>query len=286
MCGRIQFAIERVNATVRGLARRLAQRLVVDAVEGRAQDWIGKVLRQTPINETSEEDVFLVGYPKSGNTWLQNLVAGAVYGVDPAYAPDTLIQELIPDLHYMRYYKRYRTPMFFKSHHLPKPNYRRVVYLLRDGRDVMVSYWHYLSALKHERIDFLKMVRDGETLFPSKWHEHVDAWLANSYGAQLITVRYEDLKRDPVRELQRLCDFVGLERDSLMLEHIAEQASFQSLRRKVDEGRYFQENPVWPSDQPFFRRGTVGSYKDEMPPDVLNAFLTDAQETLFRCNYV
>ncbi len=35
----------------------------------------------TPITEFSGEDVFIVGYPKSSNTWLQNLVAGVVYGV-------------------------------------------------------------------------------------------------------------------------------------------------------------------------------------------------------------
>ena len=32
------------------------------------------------------EDIFIVGYPKSGNTWFQNLVVGAVYGMDPRRA--------------------------------------------------------------------------------------------------------------------------------------------------------------------------------------------------------
>ena len=91
----------------------------------------------TPIWETNPEDVFIVGYPKSGHTWLQNLVSGAVYGVDPARTPDRVIQELVPDIYERRFYRRSSTPMFFKSHELPKPEYKRVIYLLRDGRDAI-----------------------------------------------------------------------------------------------------------------------------------------------------
>ena len=100
-----------------------------------------------PIMATDPADVFIVAYPKSGITWLQNMVAATLYGLDPQRAPDSLVQELVPDVHYKQLYKRFRTPMVFKTHHLPRPEYRRVVYLLRDGRDVMVSYWHHLEAL-------------------------------------------------------------------------------------------------------------------------------------------
>src|SRR5687768_13824154 len=99
----------------------------------------------TPIKETKAEDVFIVGYPKSGNTWLQNLAGAVVYGVLPEFAPPALMHlELVPDVHQKQFYKRYSTPMFFKSHHLPRPEYRKVVYVLRDGRDVMVSYFQFL----------------------------------------------------------------------------------------------------------------------------------------------
>src|SRR5687767_15231360 len=108
-----------------------------------------------PIRETSAADVFICGYPRSGNTWFQNLLAGVVHGVDPEFAHDSLIQDLVPDVHYKRFYKRYGPHAYFKSHALPEPSYRRVVYLLRDGRDVMVSYHHFLTALQGP-IDFLR----------------------------------------------------------------------------------------------------------------------------------
>ena len=36
----------------------------------------------TPIRQSQPEDIFIVGYPKSGNTWFQNLISGIVYVTD------------------------------------------------------------------------------------------------------------------------------------------------------------------------------------------------------------
>jgi len=245
---------------------------------------IRDVARLTPISEFHSDDVFIVGYPKSGNTWFQNFVAAVIYGLNPEYAPDSLVQELEPDVHFKRYYKRFQTPMFFMTHHLPRPEYQRVVYLLRDGRDVMVSYFHHLSALQGREINFLRMVQDGDGLNPCKWHEHVEAWLSNPYKAEMITIKYEDLVTDSLAQLQRFCEFVGVERDVAFLENVSAKCSFETMRRK--EMQFGWENQMWPKDKFFVRRGIVGSYKDEMPAEVLEAFLQDAGETLRKCGYL
>ena len=44
------------------------------------------------------------------------------------------------------------------SHALPRKEFRKVVYLLRDGRDAMVSYRHYRSLIDGVEYDFLKFV--------------------------------------------------------------------------------------------------------------------------------
>src|SRR5215208_2620625 len=104
-----------------------------------------------PITQVSATDIFIVGYPKSGNTWFQNLVCSVNFGVHPEFTPNTLIQDLVPDVHAKPYYKRYEGPTFFKTHHLPREEYRRGIYLLRDGRDVMVSYFSFKNALRDNK---------------------------------------------------------------------------------------------------------------------------------------
>jgi hypothetical protein len=230
-----------------------------------------------PISDIMPADIVVCGFPRSGHTWFQNLLAGVVFGVDPELAHDSLIQDLVPDVHYKRFYKRYGPTAYFKSHALPQKEYGRVVYLLRDGRDVMVSYYHFLTALQG-RVDFRKLVQT------ELWHDHVERWHANPHRADLLVVRYEELQTSTVAQLRRFCTFAGLQRDEAHLERIANQAGFAKARAK--EQRQGWDNQAWPRDQPFIRRGKVGSWRDEMPAEVLAAFTKIAGATLQRFGYV
>jgi hypothetical protein len=236
------------------------------------------------ITDSEPADVFIAGYPKSGNTWVQYLLVGSIFGSDVRLVPDSLVQDLVPDVHYKQFYRRYLTPTFFKTHELPQSRHRRVVYLVRDGRDVMVSYFHHLSALG-KSLDPVKSVTTGEGLFPCRWHEHIDAWTANPYSAEMITISYEELKKDTVATLQMVCDFVGVERERTTLESAARNSTFEILRAKEQKFGW-GEDSVWPKDKAFIRRGEVGSFKDEMSGEVLHAFMEQSKPVLQRLGYL
>ena len=237
-----------------------------------------------PIDPLRTSDIIIAGYPKSGNTWMQYLIAGAFYGLDLTIVPDALVQDLVPDVHFKKVIKHYYPVTFFKSHFLPRPDYRNVIYLLRDGRDAMVSYWHYLQALTDQPIDFLDMVRSGTGLFPCKWHTHVEQGLANPCGARMMTVRYEDLKEDTARELRRIGEFAGLACETAVLEQAARKGSFSPM--KAREASFAWENPQIPKNKPFVRRGRVGSHLEEMPSTVRQAFVEEAREVLKKTGYL
>lgn len=252
-------------------------------LERRFNDAAASVLQLIPIAQRRLEDIYLVGYPKSGITWLQNLICSAVFGTHSFYTPDSVVQQLVPDILYKLYYRRFREPCIFKSHELPKPEYQRVIYLLRDGRDVMVSYRHHLSALDGKLQDLVAMIRDGEGLFPCRWFEHVESWLANPYRAAILVVRYEDLKMHAAEILPHLCGFIGVQRPAQFLSDIAANAEFEQMRER--ERQQGWDNPKWPSDFAFVRRGAVGGYRDEMPPEMQELFLEQSSSTLLKCGY-
>lgn len=235
------------------------------------------------IGEYLESDIFVVGYPKSGNTWVGALLAGAVYGLDVRRTPDSLIRDLVPSVHKPRFFRRHGAPMFYKSHALPEPAAKRVIYLLRDGRDVMVSYRHFLRALYPDTGDWSRMISSGKMFFPCKWHDHVRQWLANPFQCDMIVVRYEDLKRDAAGELGRMCEFAQLDRSRAELERAVENASFENLQQR--ERVLGWESKEWPKDKMFVRRGAVGSHRDEMPPEVLELFLREAGEVMALAGY-
>ena len=236
------------------------------------------------INDFLPGDVFIVGYPKSGNTWFQHIVSGLVHGVDARTSPPLLANDLVPDVHFNAFYRRYSTPMFFKSHSLPRPDYRRVVYLLRDGRDAMVSYLHFLESTQRRKLDFMELVAASVKEIPCKWHHHVESWLRNPHAAEMIVIKYEDLVENPVGQIERFCRFIGLSCEPARIKAVAEATQFRNLRAK--EARLGLGRPdVWPANKFFFRRGVVGSYKDEMPASVVQAFMSDAAGTLQRNGY-
>lgn len=240
-------------------------------------------LDMLPMSEHVHEDVFVAGYPKSGNTWVQLMVASLLFGLDPRLAPDHLVQDLVPDVHFRRAYRRYRTSMAFKTHELPRPEYHRVIHLVRDGRDVLVSYWHHRAAHEGRSPDIDDMAINATGMYPCSWAEHTRAWLENPFQAEVMLLRYEDLQVDARRELRRIAGFLGVDRHDDILDRIAAGASLSSMKER--EKREGWANAAWPTDRPFVRRGHVGSFRDELPAAALGAFATGAGDSLRRLGY-
>jgi Sulfotransferase domain len=250
----------------------------------RARNRVISQARLIDSNEVDENDIFIVGYPKSGNTWFQNLVVGIQYGIDLSKAPHTLVNDLAPDVE-DDYYRRHLSPTIFKSHRRPLPHHRRVVYLVRDGRDVMVSLYHFHQGTSGENTpsNFVAMVKDTGLKY-GHWHTHIEEWLANPYKAEMIIIRYEDLLTDPVSALMEFCKFAKFERTQQELEQVVEGASFDNMRQR--EKQYGIHIRKWKNETFFIRRGQSGSYRDEMPPEVLDIFMEMAGDTLSRLDYL
>lgn len=239
-----------------------------------------------PIEETQPQDIFIAGYPKSGNTWMQSLISGLLYGIDTQYLPDRLAQEIVPDVHARSYYTRFGSINFFKSHHLPQPTYKRVIYLVRDGRDAMVSYYAYNKKLGLE-LTLAEMVKEGKGLFPGKWHEHVNAWMNNPYQADMMIVKYEDLYLDAAKELKRICEFATLDRNDELIQRVIQGNTLDLMREKAK--KYNGMGHIkWKGDKAldFFRKGGVGNHTTEMENELRFFFENEAKDELKLFNYI
>ena len=237
----------------------------------------------TSIANFQANDIFLVGFPKSGNTWMQNLVAGVLFGMDTNFLTDKLAQLLVPNVHGFGYYKRVSDFTCFKSHFLPRPEYRRVVYIVRDGRDAMASYYHMNNAVSESPVSLADMVISGTGVFPCKWYEHVKQWLANPYNAELIVIRYEDLHEQPLLELKKFCEFAGIERSDDVLQRSIQGNRFERMQAK--ELEFGWDNANWNKDEKFIRKGKVGSFREELPVELINSFEEESEDQLLAFGY-
>lgn len=100
----------------------------------------------------------------------------------------------------------------------------RYIHLVRDPRAVARSS--------------VNMGWDGNVWFAAdRWIEAEETWEALAQALpsdRCMTVKYEDLVRDPQSELTRICEFLGIEFDPAMLE-FHERSTYEAISPKFTE---------------------------------------------------
>src|SRR5581483_8943536 len=89
-----------------------------------------------------DDDMLLVSFPRSGNTWLRVLLANLLR---PEPVTLTTIEQVVPDVYANADADLLRVPRprILKSHEPFDARYGRVVYLVRHPVDVAVSFYHF-----------------------------------------------------------------------------------------------------------------------------------------------
>ena len=219
------------------------------------------------------DDVFLTSYPRSGNTWTRFLVGNLVYQNEPVTF--LTVERLVPDMYKSsdRVLRHLPRPRILKSHECFDPRYRKVIYIVRDPRDVAVSNYHW--ELK------LRSVRDGfpiEDFVPrwmepqfwpriGSWGDHVTSWLSTRQGKKgFLLLRYEDLKKDPQRALAQVAEFLGIEPSLERLNRAVELSSADNMRKmEKQESAQWVATTLTRQDKPFVRNATSGGWKAVLP---------------------
>src|SRR2546428_8591396 len=102
--------------------------------------------------EVRPNDVFLVSYPRSGNTWIRFLIGNLVCPDDPVTFAN--VEQRIPSIYTYPNRVLRRLPRILKSHEVFDPRYPRVIYIVRDARDVAVSFYHLNIKIRRFMDDF------------------------------------------------------------------------------------------------------------------------------------
>lgn len=272
--------------------RRLKQKLkqIVD-FDNKVRLEVNRILKRhdyLSIIDTKEQDVFIAGFPKSGNTWMQNLVTGILLDSTSFRITPKMVSEIVPDVHAKKYYKRLRSAMVFKTHDMPNERMKRVIHLVRDGRDAMLSY-HKMEVNRDQNYKFSleDMIKEGKGVYPAKWNAHTRAWLNNPYNAELITITYEDLLNEPSSAMVKIAKFLNIEMSENRLIDIYEANHISILRKKVVEyGWDYDYVYKHKTSESFFRKGTSGSYESEMDTDLTNFFVNESKAELKHFGYI
>jgi len=216
-----------------------------------------------------DDDIWLASYPRSGSHFIRFIIHSARHFVRHGSFPADLSgMKSIPDVHSRRLEYADVSPRVIKTHFPFDPRYRHVIHLIRDPRDVIVSYFHYSKGLPHlfsesvpERMklpQFIELFLQGR-VWPGDIRAHSASYSGQSGSTRYTCIRYEQLLAEPQQEYRRLLEAVGVDFPAQTLGALIEHTSFASMRRlhqpQTARAGFVESNPVH-----ILRSGTAGQY--------------------------
>jgi len=218
-------------------------------------------------------------YPRSGGTWVSQMLSD--------YLNVPFPRNQFPKLR----------SSIMHGHYLYLPTMKNVFVVLRDGRDVMVSFYYYSLFINdkfnrrvvektrrelpfHDYEDIeTNLPKFIEYKFTSKrnprftWSDFVDSWL----GKDVAIIKYENLLKDVVTELARAIRKVcGIETNENKLQYIAKKYSFKKLTKR---------NPGEENRHSFLRKGIAGDWKNYFSKEAKEVFNYFAGKHLIKAGY-
>ena len=211
------------------------------------------------------DDTFLVSYPKSGNTWMRFLIANLLQPDPPVglLEADCLIPSV--DAKSKKFFDDMKSPRVIKSHFSFIPAYKRVIYVVRDPRDVVMSQYHYQvkrgvleqgSSLDAFVGRFLK----GEVCPYGSWGDNVGSWTATRRDdPNFLLLRYEDMLADVTSGAAKISNFLGFGQDASRIATAVERSSLENMRKvEKAEGKKWDSTKGTRQDMSFFRSAKSG----------------------------
>lgn len=223
----------------------------------------------------NDKDIFVVGYPKSGNSWISRLLGRYLN------SPVTGWGNIIPissegndrtgDYTVRQLHLRANTGLelgniFVHGAYLANLsawNGEKIVLVMRDPRDVVVSAMHYweMDSIKQA------IIAVGEGAWPlspfGSWSSFYHSWFSNVPAyVPICKVRYEDLSANGELEFFRILNFLGLAddfdervKDAFAKEHI--DAKRKEIENDGDIRQYGKTIQLYN-----LRKGVVGDWKN------------------------
>ncbi|WOL17589.1 flavonol sulfotransferase-like [Canna indica] len=173
----------------------------------------------------------------------------------------------------------------------------RLVYVCRDPKDVVVSFWHFNEGIKKgpDRAmreaaapfdRFFEKFCDGVCPYGPIW-DHVLGYWNESLRApeKVLVLKYEEMLEDPLGTLTRMaefmdCAFTEEEEKAGVPAEIVKLCSFGNLRDvAVKQNRRLGPKEVVKTDS-FFRKGVAGDWKNHLSPEMAEKLDRIIQEKL------
>ncbi|CEF70083.1 Sulfotransferase 6B1 [Strongyloides ratti] len=219
-----------------------------------------------------DDDIIVSSYPKCGSTWVRQIVLQLV---DKDYwergVPQYLISPTI-ECFGSSVLDLYPSPRIMKTHFnlndCPKSDISKYIYVVRNPKDVIASYYNHMKNLscydfKDGKFnDFFNLFISPEMEW-GKYFDNVKSWIPFIDKPNVLFLIYEDLCKDLPTNIKKITSFIGGDvgrkyENSTEIEKIIKRSSIDFM--KANNNRFTEDdNQKTPT---FIRKGGSRDWKN------------------------
>jgi hypothetical protein len=182
-------------------------------------------------------DIYIATYPKSGTTWMQQIVFQLITRGRGEYqhilqvAP--FLEELVMSPRVEPFLDGMPEPRIFKTHLLHwvlnPPRDNRIIFVTRDAADTLVSRYQHWCLVTGMQLEFDRFVE--QSVQADGWSKHLASWWTHRADKNVLHVRYADLLADREACLRRIAAFLGVPVADEDLPLLMEKTSFEYMKK-------------------------------------------------------
>ena len=236
--------------------------------------------------EWRPDDIWIVTYPKCGTTWTQQIVRLII---NRGKEDGVMITDAVPWVEgftnvpalgftYHVDIDKMTSPRAFKSHFpydimpsgLPSDTPGKYIYVVRNPRDVAVSYFHHDRAVPvyplYEWSEYFEKFLKGDVDY-GDYFDHVLSWWAHKDDDNVLFLKYEDMKKDLPSAVATIAKFIGQDISKELVEEIAHKTTFENMKKDSSANYEWVKKVRRPNESDFMRKGVVGDWKNYFTPE-------------------
>lgn len=235
-----------------------------------------KFLKEKSGFKAREDDVYVVSYPKTGTTWLQEIVYLIHSNLNFDGAAKQRLYERFPYIEHSttnsNFVEELASPRLLKTHLpyslLPQDILEKqckLIYMTRNPKDVVVSYYHFACLLVETQYEgsfsqfFERFLLDRPTYGPFLKHT-LEFW-EHREDQNVLFLVYEDLQKNLPDVIKKIAKFLGKDIAEEDIHKIIEHCSFQRMSKNQYVG-LSKESAKNNEAHRFFRKGKVGDWQN------------------------
>ena len=274
--------------------------------------------------------IWIASYPKSGNTWIRSFLSSYIYTNNGTFNFNLLNKiDQFPLLKYYNKKKLYPKNLseaaqdwvtaqqvinldnkihFMKTHNAMctingnpftnKENSLGAIYIVRDPRDILISYSNFLNMNYSETLNeltrnnntsFLNDTVDTKNIVGSligSWSENFNSWEKYNLTKKII-IRYEDLISNPYETFLKIITYLnnlyGLEINKKKIQMSIESTQFVNLQNLEKRNMFFEKSK---NTKVFFREGKIKQWEKKLDIKIINKIKEKFSKEMIKLGYL